>query len=399
MIVLVALLVGIVATVIRNNYYNPTQNGKRLSQWMRRFEVEKSQGDIREALENIRQLGSKANPRLLSMMRAEDSSFWVALDGWLPFDLIDEHAYSKRSRALQVCKLLGHDFNPPVSKLLPLLESTDERVRGFGAQLLSRRGKAASGAIPDLLKHLNDLSPWVRGQSAIALGCIGESPDAVVPRLVALLDDIAESLEPTAYSIRPPTVRRMAIIALRGFKERAASSVARLLELFKEHPLERPYIAQSIKVIAPQRIGDLLPTLCEQIQSKDEIQRGAAATALQILGESAKPAVPAMLQAISMYETNRAKVFRALCQVDQTRADAFLPMISSMLQADDPIRQVEGLDMLLGIQRGKEAVVPLVQTLTNSANSDVRFSARLLLQSIESDGLVGLPSSRSDFSH
>ena len=376
---LVVVLVGVIVMAVHRQHFDPKHNGRRLSEWVRMlysFEAD-------EAFNNIRQMGAKAHPGLISMLAAEDSTVLMTLDDWIPFHLIDDHAFLRRKRALHACELLGRDFDPSVAEVQPLLASSDERVRGFGAQLLSRNGKAASGAIPDLLKHLNDPSPWVRGQSAIALGCIGESPDAVVPRLVELLDDTAESLEPTAYSIRPPTVRRMAIIALGGFKERAASSAARLVELFKEHPLERPYIAQTIKVIAPQRIGDLLPTLCEQIQSKDEIQRAAAANAIQILGEFAKPAVPAMIKAMSLYQTNRANILRALSQVDQTKADEFLTEIVGMLGSPNISLQSEAIDLLFYAENDSHAMVSIVQRLANSPDPAVRFNATMWLQRLE----------------
>ena len=104
--------------------------------------------------------------------------------------------FSTRFRGLTaiLALLLGAIFSaaaeppPDVAKLAAQLGSTDRDTRREAGHALEKLGPAAKGALPELLKALDDSDKQVWANAFAAIAAIGPGAAEAVPRLVEVLD-------------------------------------------------------------------------------------------------------------------------------------------------------------------------------------------------------------------
>ena len=88
---------------------------------------------------------------------------------------------------------------PALSSLVEALPHDSEQTRGAAAFALGELRTAATDAVPDLVKLVNDESIWVRRNVVEALGTIGQANEQIVPALAqAVTDDADDQVRFTA---------------------------------------------------------------------------------------------------------------------------------------------------------------------------------------------------------
>ncbi len=160
---------------------------------------------------------------------------------------------------------------------------------------------AISELVPGLIAIVKDReqAPWYsRRQAAVALGRIGEPAVNAVPVLTGLLsEEAADSGEST---------KLWTIKALSLFGPLAADATPELVRLLQDPsqpPLPRLAAVEALGRIGPAH-PDALPAVIEVLENPAEVEDGeafkrrvAAAEILELVGESAAPAIPALLRA------------------------------------------------------------------------------------------------------
>jgi HEAT repeat protein len=87
---------------------------------------------------------------------------------------------------LLLCAIFSAVAEPPpdVAKLAAQLGSTDRDTRREAGHLLEKLGPAAKGALPELIKALDDSDKQVWANAFAAIAAIGPGAAEAVPRLV-----------------------------------------------------------------------------------------------------------------------------------------------------------------------------------------------------------------------
>jgi HEAT repeat protein len=177
----------------------------------------------------------------------------------------------------------------------------DPALRGRVLEILGAIGPAATPAVDDMIKSLDDADPDVRGDAAVALAAIGPDAAAAVPSLTKMLADEAAPAArfPAAYALgRIGPAAKPALEQLRALTtspDEVMATVA-LWSTLKISPEDRSLFAQAI------------PALRKAVRAEREIVRLEAAVALGEIGAAAESAIP-VLELVS--EEDPSKPVRA----------------------------------------------------------------------------------------
>ena len=245
--VLLVMLVGVIAwQVLRER--EPVYQGKRLSGWLQGYIHGGSYIGVQpepEADEAVRQIGTNATSALLHMLRAHDSNLKLAL-----WRLIDKQHLER----IQILRVLSywqaavafHALGASASNAVPILVQTyrDEICsdsQSACAEALGWIGRAASGAIPDLMSAVTNLDDTLRAVAVEALGHIHAEPELVLPVLTRSLRDSSSR------------VRSRAVGSLVGFGAEAKAAIP-ALTLALDDPVAaiRTNAAAALKAINPE---------------------------------------------------------------------------------------------------------------------------------------------------
>ncbi|MBI3852189.1 MAG: HEAT repeat domain-containing protein [Verrucomicrobia bacterium] len=237
-VILLAIAIAGVAVYLRQPL-EPVYQGRRLSAWLRDFQIRTSKYHESEqdekAAEAIRQIGTNAIPFLLKDLQSKDTAFEMKLwEFWnkiyfrIPSYIHVPHnfAWFQRERAVYAFEALGQSAEPAIPALREIINSqelirsghsevvryslhallgtdsdravpifinamtnADIEVRELAIRCLGKLRSKARDAVPALMQALDDASPDVRGPAAYSLGKITLEPKVVVPLLMKRTSD------------------------------------------------------------------------------------------------------------------------------------------------------------------------------------------------------------------
>jgi len=212
--------------------------------------------------------------------------------------------------------------------------------RFLGVAALLALAVAARGAdVPALVKQLRGDDPEARRAAAKALGEAGPEAKAAVPALAAALKD------PDLY------VRRFAAQALGDIGPDARAAIPALNAVLKEGKDRREVLGAAATALG--KIGVSVTQLAATVKdtNQDPAVRRKAADALGAMGERARDAVPALLEALKARPAgamprdgdSRAEVAAALGEIagpdDKAVVDALTELSSDRRIRDRNLRQ------------------------------------------------------------
>lgn len=276
---------------------------------------------------------------------------------------------------------IGVDAKEAVPQLALALKdpATDQQVRLIAAQTMQKIGPSAKDAVPALTEVLkNDRSP-LRGAAIDALAQIKpDSNEAITALANVVQDKNAEIL-----------VREKAIEALGGMGRAAGGAVTALVKVSSdesEASVLQVLATAALLVVSANAAVDQLPGLIIALRKNPELVAGAA-NRLGEIGQGAKDAVPALLNA---YTNNDAEIkarIQAGNALEKIRSSEeqiknSLPKLRRLLDdANDDIAVQTAF--LLGeagySSEAKPAIDRLRKTLKESPSDAVRAkSARML---------------------
>jgi hypothetical protein len=183
----------------------PVYQGKPLSVWLESYDSPKNQQAWQQTDEAIRQIGPKAIPMLLQMLRVSDSAPWkqklLALAYKQHFIKIHHiNAWGQNWRAATALGAMGSDAADAVPELIQLYENPiSGPSQRYTLIALGKIGPAAKMAIPSLLHTVStSTEEEVRGSAVFALAGIHAEPERVVPVLISCLADTSIDVQQAA---------------------------------------------------------------------------------------------------------------------------------------------------------------------------------------------------------
>jgi HEAT repeat protein len=315
--------------------------------------------------------------------------------------------------------------NEAVSVLIEVLRDSGKGpiIKAAAIKSLGLIGSSAGEqAVTALIPFLKD--SFLRKSAAIALGGIGPAAAPAVPGIIPMLEDPISLDSQIALEaitkIGEPAVPHL-ITALKDGNEKIREQAAHALTLIGEPAipaLKEAMKDPSLKDIVPGIMTDIgessIPSLVLALKDPDEDARLAAAKALGSMGPKAKPAVPALVQALEDGSAGVRK--QAALSLSYIRAKEAVPALvkTSAKDSDSAVREaastslerigpatvseVPALIVLLKesdldtslaatgalVKVGEPAVPSLVELLKDSV-ADVRIAAIETLAEIGSD--------------
>lgn len=252
------------------------------------------------------------------------------------------------------------------------LESTEARTRREAAYQLSRMGKAARPALPQLIKALEDGQQQVWFGAITALAHLG--PDAE-PALPALIQELQE-WQPFRRDRQGSQALYRTAAALGAIGRAAIPTLSNNLAS-KEWPV-RAGSAMAVGFIGDEA-RPLIPSLVTLVGDERVEVRDAAAETLGILGEDA---VPALVERLDDTQSLTARVgaAEALRRVGR-KASAALPLLHKMVStAPEPELQAAALNALTRIESDLDGLLPVVlRSWREGAEPVQEVAARALL--------------------
>jgi len=254
-----------------------------------------------------------------------------------------------------------------VSALQALLKADSTDVRQVAALGLGELGQDAEPAIPDLVKNLQSEDVAVSGAANEALWRIGPGATKTI---VGLLDDKrpiirVRALEAIAWQVR-----------LAYVPDDGKELLPRLIEMMKkEEPKVRRAAPQTVSAIGQEGNKEALTALVEALKFEDKARLdkdelavpSSAALALLQLDEGAKPAIPALIEAMHDRDNQLAgQAARALGTICRHDADETLVKAITAVLGDKNRGEARGLAaMALGNfgTSAKNAVPALLDAL------------------------------------
>jgi HEAT repeat protein/outer membrane protein assembly factor BamB len=226
------------------------KGGKRSLPLLRRFLTSDNEDLQQQTFEIIRQIGPRAFPLLVQLLRHEQASFRrFAADAFIDLTPDTESIQPVLRRALRdqdsmvaadAARALGalsERASPSVRALVTALSHEEPHVRIYAAEALASIGPKASAATRDLARALGDPIPGVRWAAGEALAGIGPAAQLAVPQLIKALNDeflyvricaveALGSIGPKAQAAREALTASANDLALRNQAEWALSRIA-----------------------------------------------------------------------------------------------------------------------------------------------------------------------------
>jgi HEAT repeat protein/lysophospholipase L1-like esterase len=256
------------------------------------------------------------------------------------------------------------------------LDDADAKTRAAAARALGNAAGDAAAAVPALARRLRDPDPSVRAASAWALGRFGLDAAPAVPELTATLEDAH------------PPARAGAAHALGAIGPAARSAVGALVPRLADQAEEVRWRAED----ALARIGpdpDSLPSLIRLLANSSGPGRAGAASVVGRMGAGARPAVPALMAALTDLRTDvRWKSAWALGRIGPD-ARAAVPGLIAL--ARDPDVGWHAIDALGGIGAEARAAVPVLRSALADPSGTVRWRAASALGRIGPEAAAAGP--------
>jgi hypothetical protein len=194
--VIAALVLATVVATCTRWRHEPMYQGKTLNQWMSEASVGvwPRQSPV-AADEAIRQIGTNGFPMIASLLRSHDSALKSRLLRlYYKQSIIRIHISTQLEQhrcALAACWALGPEAKPLIPEVAKALKHTDPYFRPAFENWLQTLGPDADGAVPALIKILEDKKNPTRQTVAQTLGkiCWIQHTNDVIPVLRACCQD------------------------------------------------------------------------------------------------------------------------------------------------------------------------------------------------------------------
>lgn len=325
------------------------------------------------AYRSIRRLGLVIGLALTGVALAEDNT--ARVNGLL--ERLKDSNPNQREYAAKGLAALAPDIAAAVPALAATLADPSMGVRYNAAKALGLVGPAAASAVPALAEALksNDWCGNAQAQAALALGRMGPAAAAAVPALATML-----------ASERRAMARQEAARALAAMGSVALSAVPALTAALQDpNGFVQVAAAAALWQVARDERG--LPVLIKALADPSVVGSRVAADTLGDLGEGARPALSALVQALQDPSAcTRVAAARALWRVG--RDPQGVPQLAAAL--DDAATEVraEAAAALRLIQREAAAPVPdlpaaLQKAETAIAAATTREQGRPLVFEVE----------------
>jgi HEAT repeat protein len=264
--------------------------------------------------------------------------------------------------------VLAQVGKPAVPALLEALGAPDADHRRAAASVLGMIGPDASEAVSDLSARLEDEDPRVGAQAARALGLIGV--EDAVPALLAALDAVG--------------VRGQAIVALGRLGPSAGAAVPKLIAFQADRQVAAP-AGQALVRIGP----DALAAATRGLTGEDKAMRGCSARALTWFG--AEAAVPPLVEILRTGDADlRAIAAEALDMLGKTAKQASASLVHA-LQDSNPYVQAHAESSLEKLVVVDPTIVPALLTLLSHESRSQRVYAAVILSRLGNRGVEAVP--------
>jgi len=268
--------------------------------------------------------------------------------------------------ALDEIALLGPNAQAAIDELVKATTSEDARVRWHAARAIGLVGEEAIAQLPVLARLLSDSDPIVVAQAAAAIGLIRKDDERTEtpPKDAAIYESVFVPLSKTA--LHPdPRARRASIRALKVL----APSPEKLLPIFSQQIADSD---PSVVLPALHTLADMgkdaVPVLLEAL--KKEKSRYWASVALAEIGPAAAPAVEPLAALASTGEIDeRLQAILALASIGEP-AKAAGPALLEALGCNE-----EMLRFAAAFALGKLRVAEADEQLEKTAGSTNEFLA------------------------
>ena len=361
-------------------------------------------------------MGKSAVPPLIQMMQGGDArkqkyaALAIAEVGQDGRDAVPALAallrvrqYNTHLTALEVLAHLGHDAEPALLNLLDLLDDEDPRTARAAAitvgsigrpalqpLLIRLRSKKAKNdlatvalatlgkdAIPPLLDALNSDDPAIRERAALALAGMVSPPKEALPVFIELLKERTKNPVGDAFGAAvgisgfaaerrdSATVRRL-VAGLGRFRGDAAEAVPVLVPLLKDRSSDLRIVTAQALAKLGQTARPAVPALREVAADtkSDDFSASAAAAALVALPLDRKEDVPILVELLKnshLAEDVRAEAVEQIGRLGPDAAPAVQDMLT-VLASDKADRGTIYLPHAIG-RMGDAAVPPIVQAV------------------------------------
>ncbi|MDB6022642.1 MAG: putative lyase [Pedosphaera sp.] len=327
----------------------PSYQGKSLTVWLKQAEpregYELSEANP-EAINAIREIGTKAIPTLLKFAAAKDTrliKFLLKLEE--KQSLISLHLRSQtdlESLAAYGFFALGPDAKNAVPGLAVLLKDDDAAVRSTAAYCLALIGSAAQAAVPDLINELErkGADHDEMFMAAYVLGEIGPPARASVPALnaaltnwsgwgreavqAALIKMQAAPLSPFIEQLKDTSnftnwVYAMEVVSNCGTNSGPAVPI--LVSELTQTNERVPYRVLGALGQIHQDADLCVPALVPFLEHRNKNVRENSISALRHFGKAAQPAVPALIRCLNDPDDSvRSAATNALRRIDPEAA-------------------------------------------------------------------------------
>jgi HEAT repeat protein len=266
-----------------------------------------------------------------------------------------------------------------VPGLVKLLEDMDQKPDVLVIQLLGRIGPDAKPAVAVLTKGLEHPEPGIRSRMAEALANIGpQAKDAVHSFEAALADE--------DDGVRVAAAR--ALWFVQGDRSGAVPILAQALSIPPEGK------GSNVAMSAAQALGEIGPAAKEAVPDlvkalgRDDYARGEAAQALGCIGPSAEAAIPAL--AAMMADPNIDDSGRAATALGRIGPTA-IPTLTDALQSRNEQVRWGACHAFARLGPAAKPAVPLVAEALYDEYSFVRQEAAAALARIGPDAKAAVP--------
>jgi len=327
-IVGVALVTGLLLVVLRSE---PRYQGRRLTSWIEDlsttvlfwnftgygpgvasvvptpvfFRSGSAQVDLDfKAREAIRGIGTNGLPRLVQLIRHEDSPLSVKVLSLLKKQSVLKlkiySADERRAQAFRALTVLGIEAAPAWTEIL-VDEHLSVKIRETALLSLGYAGPEA--AVPPLIACLCATNTLIRTNAAMLLSSFGYKAKAAIPALLS-----------TIGNENDPAVRTVFADALRHCEPDTVVCLIR--SLMYDPPTFRAGAATSLGLLK-QRPEVSIPALIYYLDDPDAHVRESAVSALADFGPEAHSATPSLLKACNDPKKYvRIAATNALAQID-----------------------------------------------------------------------------------
>jgi HEAT repeat protein len=404
LLTLVIALLGVLAWVVFSPA-EPQYEGKPLSFWLRGyadstwFMVQLQAGQLTNATLNfpspefaekdslktdaaLQQIGPKAIPTLLRLLRAKDTRFKIKVARIAEKLPLIHYSYwpalSRNHAGQHGFQVLGADASNAVPALIEILEShISDDSETATAWSLGMVGPPARAAVPVLLRQLASGNSRVRDAAIVALTAIHAEPETVLPALVKELDNPNENSPSRVFA------------AVSAFGAEAAPALPGLLSrISSDNEIVRSCVVLGLRKIHPPPDAALPPLMMTLNDTNAQVCRDAAES-LGDYGVDAKSAVPALLGIIA--NTNqivRDSVVFSLGKIHSS-PELCVPALTTALADEDRDVRRHAADSLGAFGTDAKPAVNALLKMMSDTNEDnySRQCAEIALKKIDPEAL------------